>query len=290
MKPIIITDSNCDLPQEYLEDNHIISIPFNFQLNGAVYEDDFGQSMSHQHFYDRLRSGEMATSTQITPYCFEKYFEEYVSQGYAIIYIGFSSGLSDTFNNAILARKAVTERNESADIAVIDTKGATSGQALHVHMACNMLKQGKTKTEIVDWIEANKMNVNIWFTVDSLEHLKKGGRLSPTSAALGTLIDVKPVLIVSQEGKLVPVKKVRRRKKAIKTLAAEIKERIIDSREQTIFINHGDCVEDADRLKALIQEQLEVKDVFVNYIGPVIGAHAGPGVISLAFIGSPREI
>jgi len=148
MKPIIITDSNCDLTQEYLEHNHIISIPFNFQLNGAVYEDDFGQSMSHQNFYDSLRSGEMATSTQITPYLFEKYFEEYVSQGYAVIYIGFSSGLSDTFNNAMLARKAVTERNESADIAVIDTKGATSGQALLVHMACNMLKQGKTRRKL----------------------------------------------------------------------------------------------------------------------------------------------
>lgn len=152
-----------------------------------------------------------------------------------------------------------------------------------------MLKQGRSKEDIVHWIEKNKLNVNIWFTVDSLDHLKRGGRISPTSAALGSLIDVKPILMVNKNGKLVAVKKVRRRKKAIKTLAAEIKERIVDPHNQVIFVNHGDCAEDAYLLKSLIEEQNKVKDVILNFIGPVIGAHSGPGTLSAAFIGQPRD-
>lgn len=289
MKPIIITDSNCDLSQEYLEYNNIISIPFRFQLNDKDYEDIYGQSITHQNFYHSLRLGDWATSTQINPYRFEKVFSKYVTLGYAIIYIGFSSGLSDTYNSALLAKKAILERHKSADISVIDTKGATSGQGLLVHSACNMLKQGRSKEDIVHWIEKNKLNVNIWFTVDSLDHLKRGGRISPTSAALGSLIDVKPILMVNKNGKLVAVKKVRRRKKAIKTLAAEIKERIVDPHNQVIFVNHGDCAEDAYLLKSLIEEQNKVKDVILNFIGPVIGAHSGPGTLSAAFIGQPRD-
>lgn len=290
MNPIIITDSNCDLNPEYLEANNIVSIPFHFHLNGIDFEDNFGQSITHHSFYHALRTGNMATSTQINPYIFEQYFENYVSQGHSIIYIGFSSGLSDTYNSALIARKSVIDRNESADISVIDTKGATSGQALLVCMACTLKKQGRSKEEIVQWIEQNKLNVNIWFTVDRLDHLKRGGRLSPTSAALGTLIDVKPILLVNSEGKLIPAKKVRRRKKAIKTLATELKEGIIDAHDQIVFINHGDCVEDAYYLKALIQELVGVKEVIINYIGPVIGLHAGPGVLSIAFLGKTRVI
>jgi len=290
MKPLIITDSNCDLSAEFLEENNIPVIPFYFYLQGKDYEDNFGGSIGYKEFYDELRRGERSTTAQITPYNLEEYFRKYVSEGYSnFIYIGFSSALSETYNNAIKAKKAILEENKYADITVIDSRSATSGQGLLVYYAYEMLEQGKSKEEIVNWVEDNKHKVNIWFTVDSLEHLKRGGRISATSATLGTVLDVKPVLIVDKDGKLVAIKKVRGRKKSIITLFEEFKDRVINSEEQIIFINHGDCLEDAECLKSLIMNEVKVKNVVINYVGPVIGAHTGPGVLSIAYIGKTRE-
>lgn len=288
MKALIITDSNCDLSAEYIKVNNIPVVPFYFHLRGKDYEDNFGGSISYKEFYDELRKGEMSTTAQITSYNFEEYFRKYVSKGYSIIYIGFSSALSETYNNAITAKKAILEENKYADITVIDTRSATAGQGLLVYYACEMLKQGKSKEDIVSWVEDKKLKVNIWFTVDSLEHLKKGGRISATSATLGTVLDVKPILIVDKEGKLDTIKKVRGRKKSVRTLLDEFKDRVINPEEQTIFINHGDCLEDAKYLKNLLMNEVKVKNVVINYVGPVIGTHTGPGILCIAYIGRSR--
>ena len=289
MKTLIITDSNCDLSAEYIKENNIHVIPFHFNLKGTEHEDKlFDGSINYKEFYDELRKGEMSTTTQITPYKFEEYFGKYVSEGYSIIYIGFSSGLSGTYNNAIMAERSILEENKYADITVIDTRSATSGQGLLVYYACEMLKQGKSKEDIVNWIEDNKLKVNIWFTVDSLDHLKRGGRISAISATLGTILEVKPVLNIDKNGKLVVMKKVRGRKKSVRILLEEFKYRVIDFEKQTIFINHGDCLEDAEYLKSLILDEVKVKNVLINYIGPVIGAHTGQGVLCIAFIGKAR--
>ena len=289
MKTLIITDSNCDLSAEYIKENNIHVIPFHFNLKGTEHEDKlFDGSINYKEFYDELRKGEMSTTTQITPYKFEECFGKYVSEGYSIIYIGFSSGLSGTYNNAIMAERSILEENKYADITVIDTRSATSGQGLLVYYACEMLKQGKSKEDIVNWIEDNKLKVNIWFTVDSLDHLKRGGRISAISATLGTILEVKPVLNIDKNGKLVVMKKVRGRKKSVRILLEEFKDRVIDFEKQTIFINHGDCLEDAEYLKSLILDEVKVKNVLINYIGPVIGAHTGQGVLCIAFIGKAR--
>jgi len=289
VKTLIITDSNCDLSAEYIKENNIHVIPFHFNLKGTEHEDKlFDGSINYKEFYDELRKGEMSTTTQITPYKFEEYFGKYVSEGYSIIYIGFSSGLSGTYNNAIMAERSILEENKYADITVIDTRSATSGQGLLVYYACEMLKQGKSKEDIVNWIEDNKLKVNIWFTVDSLDHLKRGGRISAISATLGTILEVKPVLNIDKNGKLVVMKKVRGRKKSVRILLEEFKYRVIDFEKQTIFINHGDCLEDAEYLKSLILDEVKVKNVLINYIGPVIGAHTGQGVLCIAFIGKAR--
>ncbi|MFT5873671.1 MAG: DegV family protein with EDD domain [Clostridium sp.] len=289
VKTLIVTDSNCDLSAEYIEENKIIVIPFYFYLKGKDYEDNFGASISYKQFYDELRRSEICTTAQITPYKFEECFREYVLDGYSIIYIGFSSGLSETCNNAILARQIILQENKDADITVIDSRSATAGQGLIVSYACEMLKQGKSKEDIVNWIEYNKLKVNHWFIVDSLDHLKRGGRISSVSATLGALLGVKPVLIMDNNGKLTVVKKIRGAKKSVRTLLKEFKDRAINPEQQDIFISHGDCLEDAEHLKKLIMSVVKVKNVTINYVGPIIGTHTGPGMLCVTFIGKDRE-
>ncbi len=288
MKTIIITDSNCDLPVDYINQNNVHVIPFTFHLNNKDYIDDFGKSIGYKEFYNEIRENGMPTTSQITAYTFESEFRKFTSKGNSIIYIGFSSGLSETYNNAVMARKALLEEDSSIDITVIDSKSATVGQGLIVFYACEMLKQGKSKQEIVEWIENNKLKVNHWFTIDSLDHLKRGGRISATSAAIGTLLEVKPVLNVVNDGRLNIIKKVRGRKKSIRTLVEEFKDRVVNPEEQTIFISHGDCAEDAEYLNKLVMSEVKVKSVIINYSGPVIGAHTGPGMVCICFIGRDR--
>ncbi|PKM87937.1 MAG: fatty acid-binding protein DegV [Firmicutes bacterium HGW-Firmicutes-10] len=284
----IITDSNCDLSENFLVENHIQIIPFTFQLNGNTYTDDFGKALSYKDFYDAIRKGGMPTTAQITAYTFENVFREIVLKGESVIYIGFSSALSGTFDSSVLARKTVLEEFPTADISVIDSRSASVGQGLLVSSASMLLKQGKSKQEIVDWIEENKLKVNQWFTIDSLEHLKRGGRISATNAALGYLLSVKPILNIINDGSLNVVTKARGRRKSIMTLFDEYKTRIINPENQVVYISHGDCLEDAEYLESLILSELKPKEIVINMLGPVIGSHTGPGVLLVVFIGNER--
>jgi len=288
MKLIIITDSNCDLSSDYLKRNNVPVIPFHFSLNGKDYEDNFGRSISYERFYDELRKGRMSTTAQITPSVYEEYFRKYVSQGSSILYIGFSSALSESFNHSLKAQKVLMAENKAADITVIDSKCASVGQGILVYYACEMKRRGKSKEEIIAWIEDTKLKINMWFTVDSLDHLRRGGRLSAASTAFGTMLNIKPILLVDNEGKLVPNRKVRGRQKAIGVLSQELRNRIANPKEQIVFISHGDCPKEAEHLKKLIMNNVDVKDVIINYLGPVIGTHTGPGLLLVAFIGNNR--
>lgn len=288
MNTIIITDSNCDLPEEFLKKNNIPVIPFHFNLNGKDYEDNFGKSIGYKEFYDELRRGGMSTTSQISPYTYEDYFRKYVNEGFSVIYIGFSSALSESYNHSVLARENVLQDIPDADITVIDSKAASVGQGFLIQKAIDMQKAGKTNEEIITWIESNKMRVNHWFTVDSLDYLKRGGRLSATSAALGTMLNVKPLLIVDKDGKLTPVKKIRGRKKAINELFDEFKNAGTNINDETVYISHADCVEDAQYLKDMINKELKVKEVAINYLGPIIGTHTGPGLLCIVFMGRER--
>ncbi|EAD1415565.1 MULTISPECIES: DegV family protein [Bacillota] len=288
MRTTLITDSNCDLPVEYLSQNNIHVIPFTYQLDGINYTDDFGKSLGHKEFYDALRNGSMPTTAQITAYTFENEFKKFCSKGESVIYIGFSSALSGSFNSSVMAKNSILEDMPEANITVIDSKSASIGQGLLVYYASEMLKKGKSKQEIVEWIENNKLKINHWFTIDSLDHLKRGGRISATSATIGGLLDVKPVLNVQNDGSLNIVKKIRGRKKSIKTLYEEYKARVINPEEQMIYINHGDCLEDAEYLKSLILSETAPKDIVINDLGPIIGTHTGPGMVLVVFIGKER--
>jgi len=287
MKTIIITDSCCDLSYSYISENNLEVIPFPFSIDGKEYVDDFGRFLSYENFYNELRNGATPLTSQISAFTFEQVFKKYVSEGKAVIYIGFSSALSQTFNNSVLARNIVLEEMPEADITVIDSKSASIGLGAIVFYANELLKQGKSKDEIIEWIENNKLKSNHWFIIDSLEHLKRGGRISAASAAVGTMLDIKPLLNVDDEGKLNVLKKIRGRKKAIRELLDEL-QNIKNSEEQTIFINHGDCLKDAEQLRDLVLNEVNVKDVVINYIGPIIGSHTGPGMLCLVFMGNKR--
>lgn len=288
MNTIIITDSCSDLPAGYVEENNIPVIRMTYHLNGRDMEDDFGKTLSYKDFYDLVRKGEMPTTSQINVFTFQEEFKKLIKMGKSIIYIGFSSALSGSLNNAILAKNMILEEKNDADITVIDSKSASMGEGLLVYYASEMLKNGSSKEEIVDWVENNKLRLNHWFTVEDLNHLKRGGRLSGTSAFIGTVLDIKPVLHVDDEGRLVPVTKVKGRKKSIRKMLEMMEERAVDIENQVVFISHGDSVEDAKRLEELILQKHKVKKIVTNYIGPVIGTHSGPGTLALFFLGDKR--
>ncbi len=288
MKTIILTDSCCDLPIDFVKENNIEVMPLSVNIKGEEIKDDLGQSIEYKAFYDMIRAGEMPSTSQVNAYEFTEVFKKYSNQGYSIIYIGFSSALSGCVNSARIAKENIEGDISSADITIIDTKCASMGLGLVVYYAANMLKNGSSKDEVVTWIEDNKLKVNHWFTVDDLNHLKRGGRVSSTAAIVGTMLNIKPILHVDDEGRLIPVSKVKGRKKSIKGLQESLKERIIKPEEQTIFISHGDCLSEAEHLKDLILNEVQVKEVIINNVGPAVGSHSGPGTIALFFIGENR--
>jgi len=289
-KTIILTDSSCDMDIDYIKENNIHVFPLTYDIDGKNYEDDLGQTLSYKEFYDKLRQGHTSTTSQVNTYAFESVFKKYAKEGYSMIYLGLSSALSQTVNNAIMIRKEMLEEDPSIDITVIDTKSASIGLGALVYYASEMLKLGNTKVEIVDWINENMLKVQHLFTVDSLEHLKRGGRVSATAATVGMILDIKPLLIVNNEGKLDVPKKIRGRKKSIKTMLDIFKDKVANPEEQTIFINHGDCIEDAEYLRDMLLDGFKVKDVKINYVGPTMGSHTGPGMLCLIFMGEDRSI
>lgn len=288
MDTVLLIDSCTDFPLSYVEKNELPFVSLTCNFMGQEYQDDFGNTLKYKEFYAAVRNGEMPSTSQVNVYAYVEVFKKYVIMGKSIIYLGFSSGLSGSYNSAKLAKDMVCEEIENADITIIDSKSASLGEGLLAYYANEMLKSGTSKDEIVSWLETNKLRMNHWFTVDDLGHLKRGGRVSGTAAFVGTLLDIKPILHVDDEGKLIPVSKVKGRKKSIKTLFEMLKENIKAPEEQVIAISHGDCIEDAEYLKDMILKEYKVKDVIINEVGPVIGSHSGPGTLALFFLGDKR--
>lgn len=288
METVIIIDSCSDLPKEYIEENNITVLSMTVNFKGNEYKDDFGKTLPYEDFYREVRAGEMPSTAQINAYSYSVEFKKAVSEGKAVICLVFSSALSGSYNSACMGKEMVLDEFQNADITVIDTKCASLGEGLLDYYAIEMLKKGASKEEIINWIEENKLRVNHWFTVDDLNHLKRGGRVSSAAAVIGTLLDIKPILHVDNEGRLIPVTKVKGRKKSIKSLAEELDKKIVNEEGQTIFISHGDCLEDAKLLERIITEKHKVKDVIINNIGPAVGTHSGPGTVALFFLGEKR--
>lgn len=287
-KLVLVVDSGSDLPIEFINEPNIVGLPIGCNFKGRDMEDYFGQTLDIKEFYDGLRAGEMYTTSQINVYKFEEAFKSIIKEGKSIIYIGLSSGLSGTINNARNAALNLKEEYPDSDITIIDTLSASMGIGLLAYKVYAMMKKDKSKEEIVEFVEGIKLKINHYFTVDDLKHLKRGGRVSSSAATVGTLLNVKPVLHMDNEGKLIPLNKVRGRKKAMLELANKFIERSVGE-QQLVTISHGDCLEDAKALEELCRKSGRVKECIINNLGPTIGSHTGAGLLALFFVGNSRE-
>ena len=284
----IITDSACDLSREYIDNNNIGLLSLVLNLNWEVIKDDLGKTLGYKDFYRQMREGATPTTSQVNAHEFEEEFIKHVKNGDSIICITISSALSGTFNSANIAKNNILEEYPDANILLVDSLSVTNGQGLLVIKACEMRDRGLSAEEIVTWLEENKTKVIHSFVVDSLNHLKRGGRISATTAAIGGLLNIKPALYIDNDGKVMQGEKIKGKKKVLKFLANEVKEKAINSEDETLYICHGDCLEDAETLKSMILEGVKFKNIVINYVGNVIGAHAGPGVLAVLFLGKNR--
>ena len=289
MSYTIVTDSSCNLTAKMIDDYGLEIISLKYFAGETAFESyTKGVDPDFKAFYNMARKKEPLSTTLASPDICEQTFEKILEKGEDLIYIGFSSGLSGTFQVAYNVLEELKEKYPERKIYCVDSLAASLGQGLLVHYAVNKKNEGATIEELFNWLNENKLNLCHWFTVDDLFYLKRGGRVSGTAAVMGTVLSIKPVMHVDDNGKLIPKAKVIGRKRAIEMLVSKMKETAINPSEQTVFISHGDCIEDAEFLADLVKKELGVKDVFIHYIEPVIGCHSGPGTLALFFMGTHR--
>ena len=284
----IITDTTADLPESYIRENELGIMVVPYIMDGIPQGEE--RKMEVKEFYDRMRGGMMPTTSQINPETAKEYLNGFLEESRQLLVLSFSSGLSGTCGNVSLAAREIMEERPDCRIVVADTLCASLGEGLLVHKAVQLKKQGKSLEETVQWIEAHKENLVHVFTVDDLFHLHRGGRVSKATAIVGTLAGIKPLLHVDEQGHLTAVGKVRGRKKSLQSLVDMMEKQVGSWRDKNdcIFISHGDCAEDADYVKQLVEERFGRKDFLINEIGPTIGTHSGPGTVALFFMGDVR--
>ncbi len=286
---VIITDSCCDLSADMADEMGLKVIPLTVYLDGTSYHNYLdGREISFDEFYEKLPSVKTAQTSGANQTEFIEVVEPLLREGLDVLYIGFSSGLSITFNSGALAFEELSEKYPDRKLYAVDTLAASMGQGLLVWYANELKKDGKTITEVRDWLETNKLNLCHLFTVNDLMQLKRGGRLNAAEAIIGTMLAVKPMLHVDNEGHLIKLDTVRGRKASIKALLDGMVKKAIDPANQTVFISHGGCRADAELLAKMIRERLKGRNSVINYVGPVIGSHSGLGTLALFFIGTER--
>lgn len=285
----IVTDSTTDLTPELIQELDVQVIPLCYMMGGKTYHNiPGGGEMTDKEFYAKLRAGSMSTTTQVNSEEFLHVFTPLLEAGQDVLYIAFSSGLSGTYQSAVLAREELKQRFPDRRLEVFDSLCASMGEGLLVYHAAKLRQAGKSLDEVLAWLKENVLNLCHWFTVDDLNHLKRGGRVSTATALVGTMLGIKPVLHVDDEGHLIPVSKVRGRKQSLDALVRRMEDTVLDPGNQMVFISHGDCLEDAQYVERQIREKLGVQQVKLDFIGPVIGAHSGPGTVALFFLGKER--
>ena len=281
----IITDSCCDLTDAQLKNLQVSCANLTVLYNGENHS-NFSDPAAVKAFYDELRTGVMATTAAANPDDWANIMLPALKEGKDVLVLAFSSGLSTTYQSAVIASNDLLEEYSDRKIIVVDTLCAALGQGLLVKLACDKRDAGLSIEENAAWVEANKLNLCHWVTVDDLSHLKRGGRISATTALVGTMLNVKPIIHVDNEGHLINSSKVRGRKAAMEYLVKKFTETCTDF--DTVFIGHGDCPEDAAALETMLREAHPIKEIVTGYVGPVIGAHTGPGVLVVFFMGTAR--
>lgn len=285
----IITNTTADLPMQYIEEHQLGLIYFNYMMDGNSYGKD--KELDWKEFYRLMREeGKMPTTSQVNPEQYKEYFMEFLKENSSLLYISFSSGLSGSCSNALLAAEEIMEERGDCQIVVIDSKCASMGEGLFVHKAVQKKEQGCSLEETAEYLQELVSHLTHVFTVDDLNHLYRGGRVSKTVAIVGTIAGIKPILHVDDEGHLIPLNKTRGRKKSLMKLVDYMEEKtkgMIDQND-IIFISHGDALEDAQFVKEEIERRFGIHEFLINHIGPTIGAHSGPGTIALFFEGNSR--
>lgn len=285
-KYAITSDTTCDLPENYISQNEIGIIPLYYNIDDIVYGDE--KKMSPHDFYNEMRNGKMPTTMACNPDTAEKCFRKYLDKGMDILHIAFSSGLSSSYNTAAVTAKELASEYPDNKIIVIDSKSASLGEGLMVYKAVCNRNNDMNIEDNARWIEDNKLHFCHQFTVDDLHHLHRGGRVSKATAIIGTMINVKPVLHVDDEGHLISLSNVRGRKKALNTLINNMEASMNGYENDIVFISHGDCLEDANYVAEKIKERFGIKTFIINYVCPTVGAHSGPGTVALFFMGEKR--
>lgn len=286
---VIMTDSCCDLTDQMARELELEVLPLTMHMDGQDYPNDLaGTAISNQEFYKRIRAGKLATTSAVNVGQFQDAMRRVLESGRDIVCVCFSSALSTTYQSAAIAAEDLRAEFPEAEIHVVDSLSASLGQGLLLYLAVEQKRKGLTAAELAKWVEDNRLTVCHWFTVDDLNFLKRGGRVSATTALLGTMLSIKPIMHTSDEGKLVPVSKARGRKAAIAALLDKIEALGIHPEKQTMFICHADCEEDAKAVAQTIQDRFGTPTVHINYIGPVIGSHTGPNTMGIFFVGTQR--
>ncbi|MFZ2539320.1 MAG: DegV family protein [Oscillospiraceae bacterium] len=284
----IITEITCDLPQSYLKQNKIITMPLTYTLDGVEYDGSYENSLTPHDFYEKLRSGIMAKTAQISPEGSMAFFEAEIEKGNDVLYIGFSSGLSGCYQSATIAKAELIEKYPNAKIICIDSRSASLGQGLLVDYAIKKTAEGLSIEEVAGAIEDTKLKLCHYFTVDDLNHLYRGGRVSKTAAVFGTMLGIKPVMHMDDEGKLIPIGKVRGRKASLDELVRKMGTKLGEYKNPYVFISHGDSLSDAKYVGEQVKKLYGIKPEIIDNVGPVIGSHSGPATIALFFIGTDR--
>ena len=284
----IITDNGCDFETKWLEEHNVHTLKFGLIIDDVEYEGDTNNSMSTDEFYKMLENGALPKTNQITPFIARKHMELFLKEGYDILYLSFSSGLSGSFGSVKIATMGLNDDYPNQKIRVVDTLCASLGQGLLIDYVVRFVENGCTLDEAANYAEELKLKIRHEFTVNDLFHLKRGGRVSTTSAIFGSLLSIKPILHVNDEGKLIPIKKVRGRKSAIRKIFDMFIEHNDINDDDPIFVSHANCLEDAQKLVDMIKSIKPLNRIYINFIGPIIGAHAGQGTIALFYKGKTR--
>ena len=287
---ILMTDSDSDLPYALKVQYDIPVVYMPYTLDGKEYFDDLGQTLDHKSFFDAMRQGAHPTTSALNEMVYEEYFEPYFEQGQDILFLAFSSQLSGTINAIRAARETLLEKYPERKFVLVDTLSISGPQTLLVLKAHEMYRAGESIETVAAWVEANKLRAQAYFTVDDLKYLQRGGRISSAAAAIGSLLDLKPILTETREGKLAAAQKVRGRKKALGYMVDKAAEEIGDTQESICLVLHADAKDDAMKLAIMLHDRIEKLTVRVENIGPVIGTHAGPGTVAVCFIGKERTL
>lgn len=281
----IITDSCCDLSEQMVQKLGVGIAPLGVDREGEFFDD---RTMAAKEFYEGMRAGKVSTTSAVNPQGWTRLMKPILDAGEDVLVLAFSSGLSTTYQSAVIAADELAEAYPQRKLLVVDTLAASCGQGLLVWYACKQRQEGKSIGEVYQWVLDNRDHVAHWVTVDDLKYLKRGGRISATTAVVGTMLSIKPIIHVDNEGKLDSVAKARGRKNALNMVAQKLQQTGIPGANEVVFISNADCREDAEYIAAICKERCGVKEVFISDIGSVIGSHTGPGGLACCFLAKEK--